>query len=74
MKHAGEAIRHLKVDTDFADVTLASEDGKQMMAHKVILSAFSPVFRTLLKNMSQREHNTIYFFDMVNKRGIVKYD
>ena len=29
-------------DNEFADVTLASEDGQQMDAHKVILAASSP--------------------------------
>ena len=35
------SLRH---DADFADVTLACEDGKQVVAHKVILATSSPAF------------------------------
>ena len=37
----------LRRDEDFADVTLACEDGKQVEAHKVILSSSSPVFQKI---------------------------
>ena len=33
------AFGSLREDNEFADVTLASEDGQQMDAHKVILAA-----------------------------------
>ena len=36
------AFGSLREDNEFADVTLASEDGQQMDAHKVILAASSP--------------------------------
>ena len=39
---------NLKEDNDFADVTLACEDGQQVEAHKVILAATSPFFQKLL--------------------------
>ena len=48
-KNVGNAFGLLRQDEDFTDVTLASEDGKQIEAHKVILSASSPFFQTLLK-------------------------
>ena len=38
----------LRKDNDFADVTLACEDGQQVEAHKVILAASSPFFQKLL--------------------------
>ena len=37
----------LREDINFADVTLACEDGKQVKAHKVILAASSPFFQNL---------------------------
>ena len=43
------AFGNLREDTDFADVTLACEDGQQVEAHKVILAASSPLFQILLK-------------------------
>ncbi|QQP37429.1 Broad-complex core protein isoform 6, partial [Caligus rogercresseyi] len=41
----------LRQDEDFYDVTLACES-KQVKAHKVILSACSPFFRSLIKDCS----------------------
>ena len=42
-------FQSFREDIDFADVTLACEDGQQVKAHKVILSASSPFFKNLLK-------------------------
>ena len=43
------AFGHLRSTNDFADVTLACEDGQQIEAHKVILAASSPFFQRILK-------------------------
>ena len=43
------AFKSLRKEKDFADVTLACEDGRQVEAHKVILAASSPFFQNLLK-------------------------
>lgn len=46
-----ETFKNLLLDEDFVDVTLVCDDSRQFHAHKVILSACSPVFRQmLLKN------------------------
>ena len=42
------AFRNLREENNFADVTLVSEDGQQIGAHKVILAASSPFFQKLL--------------------------
>lgn len=42
------SFRHLKDESDFIDVTIAC-DGSSFAAHKVVLSACSPYFRSLLK-------------------------
>jgi len=39
----------LRKEDDFFDVTLVSEDQKQMMAHKVVLSSCSEYFKNILK-------------------------
>ena len=39
----------LREDKDFADVTLVSEDGKQMEVHKGVLACSSQVFKNILK-------------------------
>ena len=41
-------FQEFREDNDFADVTLACEDGQQVEAHKVILAASSPSFQNLL--------------------------
>ena len=43
------AFGGLRVNTEFSDVTLACEDGKQVEAHKVILASSSPFFQNLLR-------------------------
>ena len=57
----------LRQDRDFADVTLACEDGQQIDAHKVILAASSPVFQSILKS-NKHSHPLIYM------RGITSED
>ena len=42
------AFKYLRKDADFANVTLACEDGQQFSAHKVILASSSPVLKKLL--------------------------
>ena len=53
------AFENLREDNDFADVTLACEDGQQVEAHKVILAASSPFFEKLL-GRSKHPHPLIY--------------
>ena len=43
------AFGNLREDNDFTDVTLACEDGQQMEAHRVILAAASPFFKSCFK-------------------------
>ena len=54
-----KAFKTLRDDTDFADVTLACEDGQQVRAHKVILAASSPFFQNLLQR-NTHPHPLIY--------------
>ena len=53
------SIGSLKGDSDFLDVTLACEDGKQVEAHKMILAMSSPYFQNLLKR-NKHPHPLIY--------------
>ena len=53
------SFAELRGDTEFADVTLACEDGQQIKAHTVILISGSPFFRNLLK-MKNHPHPLIY--------------
>ena len=53
------AIGNLREDKDFQDVTLVSEDGQQVEAHKVILASSSPFFQKLL-GRNKHTHPLIY--------------
>ena len=53
------AIRDLRDDEHFTDVTLACEDGTQVDAHKVVLVSCSPFFKNLLQR-NKHPHPLIY--------------
>ena len=57
--NANQAFGNLREDLDFADVTLACEDGHQVEAHKVILAASSPFFKNLLVK-NKHTHPLVY--------------
>ena len=44
-----KTIGDLRVTNEFTDVTLATEGGEQIEAHKVILASSSPIFENLFK-------------------------
>ena len=52
------AFRELRDDKDFFDVTLACDE-EQIQAHKVILSACSPFFRSILRK-NPHAHPLLY--------------
>merc|ERR1712098_558656 len=53
------AFREIRDERDFFDVTLACDDDQIISAHKVIISACSPLFRSMLKR-SKHEHQLVY--------------
>merc|ERR1712200_240068 len=58
-ENVNSAFGNLRNEKEFADVTLACEDGKQIEAHKVILAASSPFFEKILQK-SKHPHPLIY--------------
>merc|ERR1712129_134204 len=58
-ENASSAFGTLRGSNEFADVTLACEDGQQVEAHKVILASSSPFFLNLLR-MNKHPHPLIY--------------
>ena len=46
--HLLQTLKDLLNEKEFTDVTLVGDDNIQLTAHKVILSAFSPILRNLL--------------------------
>ena len=57
--NVNKAFGNLREDNDFSDVTLASEDGHQVEAHKVLLAAASPFFKEMLLK-KKHSHPLIY--------------
>ena len=47
--NASKTFRDLRREEDFFDVTLVSDDEKHIAAHKLVLSASSEVFKTILR-------------------------
>ena len=53
------ACQDLRKELDFSNVTLVCEDNHQIEAHRVILSACSPFFQTILEK-NKHSHPMIY--------------
>ena len=53
------SIKKLRASSDFADVTLACEDGEQVEAHKFLLAAASPFFQNIF-HRNAHPHPIIY--------------
>merc|ERR1712202_31950 len=56
---ASNSFKDLLSQSDFVDVTLVSEDEQEMKAHKVVLSACSPVLKNILVR-NPHQHPLIY--------------
>ena len=54
-----KAFKDLREEQDFTDVTLVCEDTQQIEAHKLILSATSPFFKSMLRR-NKHSHPLIY--------------
>ena len=65
---ANALFENLREDHDFTDVTLACEDGKLVEAHKVILAAASPFFKTLLTK--HKHPHPLIFMRGVNSENL----
>ena len=59
-----EALKNLRGDTDFADVTLISDDKVKFFAHKILLSSCSNLFKLILKSNNQA--NPLLYLGGVN--------
>ena len=66
-QNVSDAFGSLRNSIDFADVTLVSQDGEQVDAHRVILSASSPFFENIL-TQNKHSHPLIYM------RGVTSED
>ena len=58
--HLRSMMKELMMNEDFADVTLVTEDKKQIKAHTFILSACSPVFKDILIKDNKSSNQIMY--------------
>ena len=58
--HLRNILKEISSDDSFADVTLVTDDKKQMKAHRNILSACSPVFKDILQINTNDINPVIY--------------
>ena len=63
-KNIKSSFASIRKDFEFADVTLACEDGQQLEAHRVILAASSPFFQKLFRR-NKHTHPLLYMRDVV---------
>jgi len=62
-KNALDMFRNLYVNSHFADVTIACEDGKLLKAHQAVLATASDLLRDILIKFSN-PHPLLYFGDI----------
>ena len=62
------SFHNLREDTEFSDVTLVTEDNKQLEAHRIVLTASSPILHNMLKR-NKHSHPIIYMRGL-NSRGL----
>ena len=58
--HLQSILQQMLSSNEFADVTLVTDDDKQIKAHRNILSACSPVFKKILQSCNTNNHPVIY--------------
>ena len=59
--HLREAMKDMMTTSDFADVTLVTDDRQQIRAHRNILSACSPVFKNIFQLHSSNNANPVVY-------------
>ena len=63
-----ESFKELRDDTALCDVTLVSMDGHQVKAHRIILTASSPIFMNIFKNNTRS--NPMIYMRGINTRDL----
>ena len=72
-ENIADSFHGLREDLAFSDVTLVCQDDKHIEAHRVILSACSPFFSSLLKR-NKHSHPMIYMRGLKSKNLVAIVD
>ena len=73
-EHLKSMLQEIMISTEYTDVTLVSDDLHSVRAHKVILSAVSPVLKSILNNIKET-NSAIYLRGIMNQdlQSILEY-
>merc|ERR1711980_5405 len=68
----GQTSYQMQIDNEFTDVALVTRDGKSIRAHKLILSAASPLLKRMIMDQNI---NAIYMWDVSNSimESLIRY-
>ena len=69
-ENLNSAFKELRNDTELSDVTLVSDDEKQVEVHKVILASSSPFFANLLKRNKHPHPTSTNLLERGEGRGV----
>ena len=71
---AVQSFQNLQKDPHFTDMTLACDNGQQVLAHKIVLSSCSTLFRNLLVQ-NPHQHPLIYLsgVGIENLKNVIKF-
>ena len=74
-ENSAAAFTSLWTEDEFKDITLVSQDGHQIEAHKVVLSSSSGFFKNLFARNRSRNHALVYLKEMNFKEleAIIKF-
>ena len=64
--HLKELLHEMMLSNELTDVTLVCDDKKQLKAHKIILSACSPVFKSIIECLPQN-NSVIYLSEIYHQ-------
>ena len=68
------SLQILRDQNDFFDVTLLTDGDHKAFAHKAVLSAFSPFFKSIFESCNVKEHLFLYLdVKTENLMGILDY-
>ena len=68
--NANDILGRMKCIDEFCDVTLVSEDGERILAHKVVLASSSPIFRDMFKTYEEDEDHQVISMKGAHSRFI----
>ena len=64
--HIGNMLQQMFKTKEYSDVTLICEDSRKLNAHKVVLSASSPILKAKIDSLADEKQNLEIFLDGIH--------